>query len=137
MIDSFNGRYKCLSNFHPSKVKLDGVDYPSVEHAYQAAKALDPAERRFVKDMETPGKAKRAGRKVRLRPDWEQIKISVMENLLRQKFRQPDFKRALLKTGDAELVEGNTWGDRFWGVCAGVGHNHLGKLLMKIREELR
>lgn len=137
MIDSFAGRYRFLSNFAPCKVTYDGIEYPSTEHAYQAAKTLDPSVRRQFRDCEKPNDAKKLGRKVVLRPDWESIKLDVMEELLRQKFSQPDFKRALLNTGDEELIEGNTWGDTFWGVCKGKGANHLGKILMKIRKDLR
>lgn len=137
LIESFNGNYRFLSNFAPCKVEYDGCIYPSTEHAYQAAKTLSATARKQLRDCESPSKAKKLGRKVVLRPDWENIKFDVMEELLRKKFNQPDFKRALLATGDAELVEGNTWGDTVWGVCKGKGSNHLGKLLMKIRTELK
>ena len=76
------------------------------------------------------------GRHLPLRPDWEDVKLSVMEGLLRQKFREEPFKSQLKATGDAQLVEGNYWGDVYWGVCRGQGENHLGKLLMKIRGEI-
>ena len=85
---------------------------------------------------ETPGLAKKLGRKATIRPDWEKIKLPIMEYLLRQKFGDKTLKALLIGTGDAELVEGNMWGDTYWGVCKGKGENHLGKLLMKIREEL-
>lgn len=137
LIDSFNGKYRFLSNFAPCKVTYDGVEYSSTEHAYQAAKTLDTKVRKFIAEAETPGEAKKRGQKCSLRPEWETIKLDVMLDLLRQKFKQPDFKRALLNTGDAELIERNTWKDVFWGVCNGKGENHLGKLLMKVREELK
>ena len=85
----------------------------------------------------TPGEAKRMGRQVTLRKDWEDVKISVMEKGLRMKFAIPELRDKLLATGEEELVEGNWWGDTCWGVCKGVGANNLGKLLMKIREESR
>jgi ribA/ribD-fused uncharacterized protein len=73
-----------------------------------------------------------------MRPDWEQVKILIMTSLVRDKFtRHQDLKEQLLATGDAELIEGNWWGDTFWGVCKGKGENHLGKVLMKVREELK
>ena len=79
------------------------------------------------------GRAKRLGR-VELRSDWEEVKIEVMREVLRCKFSQnPDLKAKLIATGDAELIEGNNWNDRFWGVCRGVGQNHLGRLLMELR----
>lgn len=136
MIDSFNGKYRFLSNFAPCKVQLDGIEYSSTESAYQAAKTLNPEGRRKIREAKTPGEAKKLGRTVYLREDWEEIKLDVMENLLRQKFNQHDFKKALLNTEDEELVEKNNWGDTVWGVCKGKGQNHLGKLLMKIRKEL-
>jgi hypothetical protein len=96
---------------------------------------LDPAERDHIRRAGKPGEAKRRGRRATIRPDWEEVKLDVMEDLLRQKF--VGLARALVMTGDEELVEGNTWGDRFWGVCQGAGENHLGRLLMKIRSELK
>lgn len=137
VIDSFNGRYRFLSNFHPVKVIYDNIEYSSVEHAYQAAKTLNPSMRRKIRETEAPKKAKELGRKAELRSDWERIKLSIMEELLKQKFSNPDLKRALLNTGEKTLIEGNWWGDVFYGVCNGKGENHLGKLLMKIRTELR
>lgn len=136
-IDSFNGNYRFLSNFHPSKVTYDDVEYSTVEAAYQAAKTLNLSMRKKIRLADTPKKAKDLGRKVELRADWENIKLQVMETLLRQKFSQPDFKRALLNTKTSELIEGNWWGDVWWGVCNGRGENHLGKLLMKIRKEFQ
>lgn len=137
-ITEFKGEFWWLSNFSPSKVILDGYEYPSVEHAYQAAKTVDPNERKQVRDAPGPGQAKKLGRKVAMREDWEQAKIGVMESMLRQKFDpESELAKKLLETGDGQLVEGNFWGDTFWGVCKGVGKNNLGKLLMKIRGDLR
>lgn len=134
-IDSFQGAYRFLSNFWPAKVVLDGAEYSSVEHAYVAAKTTNKTARNDIADM-TPGQAKRYGRTLKLRPDWEKIKLTVMEDLVRQKFKHPNLARLLQATDDAELVEGNTWGDTFWGVCKGQGQNHLGKILMRVRSEL-
>jgi ribA/ribD-fused uncharacterized protein len=139
-IKQFQGGFRFLSNFHPGHVALDNVRYDTVEHAFQAAKTLDSRERQQVRLAETPGKAKKLGRKVTLRDDWELIKIDVMEDFVRQKFtRHPDLKQQLLDTGDAEIEEGNTWRDTFWGVDlkTGQGENWLGKILMKVREELK
>jgi ribA/ribD-fused uncharacterized protein len=135
-IDSFSGPYRFLSNFYPSPVKLGGVVYSTIEHAFQAAKTLDNTARLAIRDAATPGIAKRMGRTVALRLDWEKIKVEVMEGLVRQKFRRNPFRRWLLNTGEAELIEGNHWGDRFWGVCLGTGRNELGKVLMRVRSEL-
>ena len=74
---------------------------------------------------------------MKLRPDWETEKISIMRALLRLKFADPALRAQLVATGVRPLVEGNRWGDRFWGVCGGNGQNMLGKLLMEIRAELR
>lgn len=138
MIGEFKGDYRWLSNFWPVTVKLDGFKYPSTEHAYQAAKTVLPEAREAFADSElTAGQAKRLGRSVQMRSDWEVVRLSVMEDLLRQKFAHAELRQLLLATGDQLLVEGNNWNDTFWGVCRGKGENHLGKLLMKIREELR
>lgn len=137
MIDSFTEEYRFLSNFYPCCVQLDGKTYISTEHAFQAAKTLDPHEREEIRKTTSPGRAKRLGRKVKLRKDWESIKIDVMHGLLQQKFKKGSpLADLLLKTGTQDLVEGNTWGDTFWGVCRGKGKNHLGKLLMLVRQEL-
>lgn len=136
-IESFQGEYRFLSNFWHVYVRYDGELYPTVEHAYQAAKTLNPEFRKAIA-YATTGEAKRMGRQVPMRPDWDSIKIDVMRDLLRQKFtEEPELRELLLATGDAELIEGNTWGDYFWGVCNGEGQNNLGKLLMEIRDGLR
>ncbi len=136
-IDHFVGEYDFLSNFYPSDVWLDGECYRTVEHAYQAAKTLDPAARKRIQIRQRPGDAKRLGQSVEMRPDWDDVKRDVMGMLLRQKFSPAmGLDDRLLATGDAELIEGNWWNDRYWGVCDGEGENHLGKLLMQIRLEL-
>lgn len=140
-ITSFSGKYRWLSNFWPCPVEFQGVMYPTVEHAYQAAKTLDPKQRLDIQRIPRPGDAKRHGRSVTLREDWEQVKVGIMKYLLREKFNNPagrnsDMKALLISTGDAMLIEGNHWGDIFWGVCRGKGENVLGRLLMEIREEV-
>jgi ribA/ribD-fused uncharacterized protein len=137
LIDSFSGQYRFLSNFWYVEVEFEGITYPTTEHAYQAAKNLDEDYRLEIKYCGKPTIAKMLGKNVVLRDDWEDVKVSIMRDLLRQKFRRPDLAAALLETGDAGLVEGNYWGDVFWGVCKGKGHNWLGRLLMEIREELK
>lgn len=141
-IKHFRDIYSFLSNFYYIRVEYEGVLYASVEHAYQAAKTLDLAERLTVQHAGHPGKAKRAGRKVTLRSDWQEVKVGVMRDLLRHKFRYPVLKALLLNTGDRALVEGNDWHDQFWGDCicplhvGKPGGNMLGKLLMEVRGEL-
>lgn len=133
-ISSFTKDNRFLSNFWYVDVLYDGVVYPTVEHAYQAAKTIDPAERKLILEAPTPGKAKQLGGKVTMRQGWDDIKVDVMRLLLQQKFANPKLQAMLIATGDVELIEGNTWGDVFWGQCPiGKGQNHLGKLLMEIR----
>lgn len=141
-IVSFRDAYRFLSNFYPSPVTYGAspLTYPTVEHAFQAAKTLNHNERAaFAYDAVhamTPGDAKRAGRALVLRPDWEDVKLDVMLDLLRLKFEDPHLASLLIHTGTAVLIEGNHWGDRFWGVD-GTGLNHLGLLLMQVRRELQ
>ena len=135
MISSFRDEYFFLSNFYPVEIKLDGIVYPNAETAFQAQKTLDVEERRKFSMLKNPVQAKRLGRKVKLRDDWEEVKLDIMTEVVSQKFLQhPHLIEMLLQTGDEELVEGNKWGDRFWGVCKDKGENHLGKILMKIRD---
>lgn len=136
-ITEFGGLNSFMSNFAHAQVMLDGVVYQTVEHAYQAAKIVDLANRECIRSAPTPGVAKRRGQKVTIRPDWEFIKISVMRYLLYQKFESPDMKRQLLDTGDTYLQEGNVWGDNYWGIYERRGYNVLGKLLMEVRVSLR
>jgi len=136
MIISFQGEYRWLSNFSPCLVVLDGETYASTEHAYQAAKTLNLDQRKQIMRMAHASAAKRAGRYVAMRLDWDTVKISVMRNLLQQKFAQTPYRELLLATGNHLIIEGNTWGDVFWGVCLGVGENNLGKLIMEIRASL-
>ncbi len=135
-IERFRGEFAFLSNFHPATVVFEGLSYPTVEHAYQAAKTLDLEMRRALAALDTPAKARAKGKRVSLRPGWNDLRLDVMEQLLRLKFTAPELRALLIATGDAELLEGNTWNDRFWGIWRGQGKNHLGSLLMKIRAEV-
>ena len=138
MITSFSGAYRWLSNFWPVAItREDGITYPSSEHAYVAAKVTALSTRRWIASIETAGQVKRAGRTLALRDDWEQVKRAEMLSILRLKFQDRELADKLRATGDVELIEGNTWGDTYWGVCHGVGENNLGKLLMQIRSEIR
>lgn len=158
MITGFSGPHRFLSNFARSAVSLDGLIAPTVEHAYQAAKDMRPEMRAAIIALPTPGDAKRAGRsrpvpaptpeephrilRLRLRGDWDDVKVAIMRDLLRHKFLTgPDaarFAPLLVATGEVPLVEGNTWGDRFWGQCpVGNGRNMLGVLLMETRDAAR
>lgn len=137
MIDKFDGKYRWLSNFWLCPVILDEMVFPSVESAYQAAKTQNINHRvNFL--YCSPGKAKRMGRALpEVADDWNASKQEVMNKLLKQKFREGSFLgEKLIDTGNDTIIEGNTWGDRYWGVCNGEGENNLGKLLMNIRMEL-
>ncbi len=132
-IEEFKGQHRFLSNFWYSDIKLDGVIYPTVEHAFQAAKTNVTSQREEIRKADTPGTAKALGRSVSLRAGWEDTKIGVMVELLAQKFKSGELRKMLLETGNSELIEGNTWNDKFWGVCQGEGENWLGQCLMHIR----
>lgn len=142
-IERFAGAWAFLSNFYPVLVVWERVVYPSSEHAFNAGKTLDPAQRRWIADAGTPQIAKRRGRTVALRDGWDDtLRYEVMAQVLKSKFAWTRTRELLLSTGDAELVEGNTWHDTHWGVCVcavhrGAGRNHLGRLLMELRTELR
>lgn len=143
MIIEFEEKYAFLSNFYPSPFTHDGIEYPTVEHFFQAAKTLDIQERKAIAAAKTPGLAKRMGRSVQLRPDWEKVKAYYMELGLRLKFANKDLAEKLLATGDEELIEGNWWHDNIWGSCMCdkcinvPGRNMLGMLLMDLRKKLR
>lgn len=136
-ITSFSGRNRFLSNFVRSPIEFEGIRYPTVEHFFQAQKTTNRERQQWIAEAETPSLAKRRGRTVHLRPGWESIKESIMLQGLRLKFIGTPFQQMLLNTGDAELIEGNTWGDTYWGVCNDVGENKLGKLLMQVRAEIK
>jgi ribA/ribD-fused uncharacterized protein len=136
-IDSFSGHYRFLSNFYPAEVELDGIRYPTVEHAYQASKTDNPTEREIVRVARTAGQAKKLGRGVTLAIGWDGARIARMRQFLRQKFSDKVLRAELMETGNAHLVEGNYWGDTFWGVSKGRGENWLGRLLMEIRAEIQ
>jgi ribA/ribD-fused uncharacterized protein len=140
----FKNGNEIYSNFYPVTVTLEGLSFPSVEHGFQAAKTKNIFLRKKIAEIPAneAGKAKRAGRRLILRSDWDMIKISIMKYLLIQKFSVPPFKEALLNTKNCNIVEGNYWHDNYWGDCYcpkcknKKGQNVLGKLIMKIRNEL-
>jgi hypothetical protein len=137
-ISNFSGKFRFLSNFYPAKIIYNGSEYPTSEHFFHAAKTTDNALREKISKLSTPGDAKRAGRKLIKRSDWDNMRISVMSKIVYMKFSQNhSLKQQLLDTGNDYLEEGNTWGDIFWGICDGKGENHLGLILMETREKLR
>lgn len=143
MITSFNGEYSFLSNFYPCQIEYYGVKYPTSEHAFQAAKTHNIMQKEAIKKADTPGKAKRLGRKVEIRSDWEEVKDQVMYEIILNKFKNKEMKAKLLATNNEQLVEGNYWHDNYWGSCACLKcwqkpkENKLGKILMRVREELK
>lgn len=136
-IDSFRGEYFWLSNFYFCHVIYDHEIYVSVEHAFQAAKTLDLEERKNIRKASTPSLAKKIGKTVKLIKDWENVKLDIMKELIHCKFGITELMIKLLNTEDKILIEGNTWGDKFWGICNGEGENNLGKILMEERKWLK
>ena len=135
MIDEFIGEYYFLSNFSYSKIELNGFIFDSGEAAFHSFKDIS-RQSEFVDIF--PLMAKRKGRRVSLRSDWEQVKDDIMYQVVKAKFEQNDeLKEKLLATENQMLVEGNTWNDTYWGICQGKGFNVLGVTLMLIRHELR
>lgn len=139
-INGFKGEYRFLSNFYPCPIEFEGRMYPTSEHAYQAAKTTEDAFRALIAELST-GAAKRHGRALAMREDWEAVKVPIMLRLLQKKFRDPILKAALLQTGERYLCESNYWHDNFWGncdcnTCLNTGQNMLGVLLMQVRKEL-
>jgi ribA/ribD-fused uncharacterized protein len=147
IIDRFTGEYRLLSNFSPHSVTLsdDGIEYPTLEHAFQAVRTHDAGERALIRETLSPTRARKLGQFVELRPRWDETRYAVMLELVRLKFiTHPDALTGLLATGDATLIAGNDWHDNVWGnctclrrVCAAPGSNVLGRTLMKVRGELR
>lgn len=140
-ISSFREENFFLSNFFIKEIKYAGMTWRSAEHAYQATKTSDQVEMLAIKMAPTAGKAKRMGAKCSIRHDWELVKVGIMRDIVRAKFSDPELAGLLLATGDAELVEGNSWNDFLWG-CVLVngeweGRNMLGRILMEVRQELR
>lgn len=135
-IHSFQGEYRFLSNFYLCEVEHRGRKFPTVEHAFQAAKTDVLSEIEYVAAARTPGDAKLRGRTVTLRKDWEDVKIDIMRSLLISKFSDPKLRKRLSETRPHRLYERNFHNDTFWGVCRGVGKNFLGRLLMEVRDDI-
>lgn len=142
MVDvvAFKDEFRFLSNFWPARVRGPGGRfYASVEHAYQASKSLDRAVWKEIAALPRPGDAKKYSRSMAVRADWQQIRLAIMGDLLRQKFAPGSELAAQLLAIDGKIEERNSWGDTFWGIDieTGNGENNLGRLLMAIRDELR
>ena len=153
MIDKFEGRWRFLSNFYPCKIEHQGITYPSVENFYVAMKVNDqqlingvyftPGDfREMIANISNPSEVKKLGSKIKLRTGWDEKKLKVMNWGVREKFKNEELAQLLIDTDGHELIEGTWWHDKFWGICictkcANKGENHLGKILMKVREELK
>lgn len=143
----FKGKYRFLSNFYRYPLLHQGLVFRTAEHAYQCAKIAHHGDMAisFVKNADTPGAAKKLVRNLSIPADWDSRRVGVMLDILRAKFARhlPSGSQNLLRswldgTEDCLLVEGNAWGDTFWGQCPiGEGENMLGKLLMQVRGEIR
>lgn len=141
-IVSFRGEFRFLSNFYPAEVEIDGIIFPTAEHAFQAQKTKSERWRRYIAHQHAPRLAKQIGRELEIREDWESVKLDVMMGTLAVKFgTHEDLGDLLLATGRRQLIEGNTWGDTFWGCVqrkgTWIGENHLGRTLMRIRSLLK
>lgn len=141
MIDSFRGEFEFLSNFAPAPIRFFDqilcleVRVPTAEHMYQAGKTVNPGWRYRILNADSPNASKRLGKAAPMREDWNDVRVEWMRGVLRAKFEQnPTLMSQLRQTAPHELVEGNTWGDKFWGVCGGVGENWLGRLLVELRD---
>jgi ribA/ribD-fused uncharacterized protein len=133
-ITHFRDEHAFLSNMYPCTIKMGKYTFKCAEAAFQAAKCPERAHE--FEALDGPA-AKALGRKVNLRPDWANVRIKFMHRILKAKFTQNlDLMKKLIHTKNTYLVEGNTWKDTFWGICNGVGHNHLGRLLMAVREDI-
>lgn len=136
-INWFRGNYSFLSNFYESPLTIGGITYSHSESAFQAMKTFNQRERLKFRNI-TPTQAKRLGRKITLRPDWEEVKVKVMYFVVKEKFKQNiELQNLLLATENIYLEEGNNWNDRTWGTVNGIGSNYLGRILMQVRQELR
>lgn len=134
-VESFTGEFFFLSNMYPCRVVFDGMAYPSVENAFQAMKT-DNREERIPFQSYKPKEARKFGRKLKLKDNWEMKKLGLMEALVRYKFTMYGDLTWALTHIDGVIVEGNTWGDEYWGRCNGKGENHLGWILMDIRDDI-
>jgi ribA/ribD-fused uncharacterized protein len=137
IIDRFTGENEFLSNFYEQEFSWTGLTWKTSEHAFQASKAIYLADFAMIKSAKTPAEAKRLGGQVRMVAGWDDKRIDVMYQVCKAKFMVPELREKLLATGDHELIEGNNHNDKFWGKVGNIGKNNLGKVLMRIRKELR
>jgi len=146
-----NEKYRFLSNFWNFEtpmhkvIFLNGqpisVIFKTSESFYMAMKTDNPLLRIKIANCKNGAEAKKIGRSLELREDWEDIKLDVMLYAIRYKFSlaNPNLRQKLLATEDSYLQEANWWDDKIWGVCmkTGEGENHLGRVLMQVRSEIK
>ena len=135
-IDSFSGEFIGLSNLMPFPIEIKNIQFPTVEHAFQAMKSARVQDWKDIARLANAGDARRRGREIYARPDWDENKRYVMYKLLQEKFQSAAYRKLLLETWPRQLIEGNYWKDRYWGVYKGEGENWMGRLLMRVRLEL-
>lgn len=134
-IDRFEGLHFYLRNSAYSPIAVNGMIYPTVEHAFQAAKTSDNEVKAQIARMKSPRQARKRGHQLILPPNWDEVKVDIMYDSLKRKFlTYPDLMELLHSTGKIELIAGNSEDETFWGVCNRKGSNELGKLLMQLRE---
>jgi len=138
-IRSFRGKHAFLSNFYTCNVTIGKETYQTTEHYYQSQKATSDAVRKAIGFASSAKVAKKMGRNIICRKDWDDVKDAVMLEALRAKFSIPELAKMLVETGNAIIEESNSYGDRYWGIDSdtGKGQNKLGKMLMRIRDEIR
>lgn len=139
VVKEFTGIYDFLSNFYRAKVTYEGITYPTAEHAYQAAKSTNMEIKKDIANIPSPSGAKKYGKTIEIRKDWEFVKLKIMYEIVSIKFENPDLAKKLLDTGDAIIEEGNNWYDTYWGIYlpTGKGENNLGKILMTVRKNIK
>lgn len=138
MISKFEGEYSCFSNFYPRTVLYQGKRYKTKEHAFQCQKATNQKDFDYIFDATTPYQAKKRARIIKKKGNWEESKRWIMHDIVFAFFKEwSDLRKILLNTDNQELIEGNDWGDKYWGIYNGVGENWLGKILMLVRDELK
>lgn len=141
MISRFREEYDWLSNFYSVPIFYKGTLYQSSEAAYMSQRNHSEEWKKFCADpFSKANLIKRQSKLIEDRPDWPQVKLQVMEEVLRIKFSVPYLREKLIATGNQNIQEGNDWKDQFWGIRFDMqpnyGENHLGRLIMKIRDEL-
>jgi predicted NAD-dependent protein-ADP-ribosyltransferase YbiA (DUF1768 family) len=154
MITSFKGKYEFLDPAYYSLTQFDGVLYNSAEAAFLASQYDDPYFRSMFQDAALPiWRARDLAKRLQKRRDWiPELALQLMRQITFDKFtRSPNFRSLLLATCHEEIIAENNWHENFWGVCVcnlrpgkygqkvacrRPGSNHLGKILMSVRDQI-